>query len=275
MLVRRVSSSFVLGKGVGKTSIVQRVARGNYSYNYRSTIGCDFMSVVIPMRPGEEEEVTVQLWDTAGQERFMSFGRGFYRHADIVLLCADSQAARGSLAKWRDECLTNFEPNGDQPQFLVVLTKSDLGISKKLKKEAEELKLPIIVTSAKENIGIAELKAAIGECAWGRTIGGRRFRAMQQAAICVQEMYRLDRACFAGIRLPRDVVEHCILPAIEATAADAAWDRLVPRNLEDFPVTDVGTGKKRSLHPLIVFAGGAVAVAAACCAALFVLVATA
>ena len=52
----------------------------------------------------------------------------------------------------------------------------------------------------------------------------KRVRAMEKAVSCVLEMYRFDRACFAGVRLPRDVVEHCIVPALVATGKSEAWD---------------------------------------------------
>ena len=57
---------FLGDSGVGKTSIIRRVARGVFMADVRSTIGLDYTVAVVHV---EGEAVAFQLWDTAGQER--------------------------------------------------------------------------------------------------------------------------------------------------------------------------------------------------------------
>ena len=77
----------VLGdSGVGKTSLLNRFVKQEYSQHYRATIGADFLSKEIVIG---EKHVSLQLWDTAGQERFQSLGMAFYRGADVCILVYD------------------------------------------------------------------------------------------------------------------------------------------------------------------------------------------
>lgn len=77
----------VLGdSGVGKTSLLNRYVRQEFSQNYRATIGADFLSKEITV---DERHISLQLWDTAGQERFQSLGMAFYRGADCCMLVYD------------------------------------------------------------------------------------------------------------------------------------------------------------------------------------------
>lgn len=58
---------FIGESGVGKTSIIQRFAHGNYAEQFKPTIGADFCNKEIFV---DNSSVVVQIWDTAGQERY-------------------------------------------------------------------------------------------------------------------------------------------------------------------------------------------------------------
>ena len=47
----------------GKTSIVNRYARGKFSNTYKATIACEF---ALKIEVFEDTQVRVQLWDIAG-----------------------------------------------------------------------------------------------------------------------------------------------------------------------------------------------------------------
>ena len=72
--------------GVGKTCLLNRFVKEQFSQLYKATIGADFLSKEVVI---DEKHVSLQLWDTAGQERFQSLGMAFYRGADACILVFD------------------------------------------------------------------------------------------------------------------------------------------------------------------------------------------
>lgn len=69
----------VVGNGaVGKTSMMKRFCRDNFTDEYKKTIGVDFLEktrYVDALR----EDVRLMVWDTAGQEEFDTITRTYYR----------------------------------------------------------------------------------------------------------------------------------------------------------------------------------------------------
>ncbi|CAG9329233.1 unnamed protein product [Blepharisma stoltei] len=152
----------VLGdSGVGKTSLLNRYVRQEFSQNYRATIGADFLSKEITV---DDRHISLQLWDTAGQERFQSLGMAFYRGADCCLLVYDMTNLKSfqSLANWRDEFLKQSSPNDPATfPFIVLGNKSDL-VNERVVSEAmaqqwaKENDLILIEVSAKEGKSVEE-----------------------------------------------------------------------------------------------------------------------
>ena len=62
--------------GVGKTCLISRYNRNEFSENHLSTIAIDFK-----MKNAEinGNRVKIQIWDTAGQERFRTITSAYYR----------------------------------------------------------------------------------------------------------------------------------------------------------------------------------------------------
>ena len=54
--------------GVGKTSIIGRLAHGMFTESVRTTLGLDYAMAVLDV---QGVAVAFQLWDTAGQERWV------------------------------------------------------------------------------------------------------------------------------------------------------------------------------------------------------------
>nr|PNR63214.1 hypothetical protein PHYPA_001639 [Physcomitrium patens] len=76
----------VVGNGcVGKTSMIKQFCKGQYSDEYKKTIGVDFLEKHQFVQ-ALEEEVKLMLWDTAGQEQFHSITRSYYRGAKAAVL---------------------------------------------------------------------------------------------------------------------------------------------------------------------------------------------
>ena len=114
--------------GVGKSSILSRYIRGQFSDVHTSTIGVDYATRVESastcpsnVRDSAEREalVKLQIWDTAGQERFQSITRAYYRGAHLFIVvfsvaCRDSFEA---LETW----LSDMAASASEDSFVVIV----------------------------------------------------------------------------------------------------------------------------------------------------------
>lgn len=55
--------------GVGKSNLLSRFTRNEFSIESKSTIGVEFATKSVHV---DEKIIKAQLWDTAGQERYLS-----------------------------------------------------------------------------------------------------------------------------------------------------------------------------------------------------------
>ena len=67
--------------GVGKSNLLSRFTRNEFSLESKSTIGVEFATRSIRV---DEKVVKAQIWDTAGQERFVN--HFFYFHDSVGFL---------------------------------------------------------------------------------------------------------------------------------------------------------------------------------------------
>ena len=72
--------------GVGKSNLLGRFTRNEFSNDSKSTIGVEFATRSIVV---DGKTVKAQIWDTAGQEAFRSIARAYYRGAVGCLVCFD------------------------------------------------------------------------------------------------------------------------------------------------------------------------------------------
>lgn len=151
----------VLGdSGVGKTSILNRFVKQEFSQSYRATVGADFLFKEFNV---DGKAVSLQLWDTAGQERFQSLGNAFYRGTDCCLLVFDITNAESfeNISSWKNEFLERSGNEGTNFPIILIGNKCDMTAERKVSKEnaktwAENEKLIFDEVSAKEDIRIEE-----------------------------------------------------------------------------------------------------------------------
>ncbi|PPD72070.1 hypothetical protein GOBAR_DD31021 [Gossypium barbadense] len=72
--------------GTGKTSLVLRFVKGQFSDFQESTIGAAFFTQVLSLN---EATVKFDIWDTAGQERYHSLAPMYYRGAAAAIVVYD------------------------------------------------------------------------------------------------------------------------------------------------------------------------------------------
>ena len=150
----------VLGdSGVGKTSILNRFVKQEFSQSYRATVGADFLFKEYTV---DGKAVSLQLWDTAGQERFQSLGNAFYRGTDCCLLVFDltNSESFDNLVQWKKEFLERSGNENTNFPVILIGNKCDLPDRKvtvaNAKEWAQEEKLIYDEVSAKENIRIED-----------------------------------------------------------------------------------------------------------------------
>ncbi|KAK8676904.1 hypothetical protein V6N13_074825 [Hibiscus sabdariffa] len=72
--------------GVGKSNLLSRFTKNEFSLESKSTIGVEFATRSIRV---EDKIIKAQIWDTAGQERYRAITSAYYRGAVGALLVYD------------------------------------------------------------------------------------------------------------------------------------------------------------------------------------------
>ncbi|KAH7099479.1 ras family protein [Auriculariales sp. MPI-PUGE-AT-0066] len=108
--------------GTGKTNLLTRFTRNEFTTDTKSTIGMDFTTQLMSI---QQKVVKVQFWDTAGQERFRSLISAFYRGFVGALLVYDitRRETFESVSRW----LEPLRKDGDSNAVIMLIgNKSDL-----------------------------------------------------------------------------------------------------------------------------------------------------
>jgi len=108
--------------GVGKSNLLSRLNSDEFSEEFLSTIGVEFLTKILEV---DNVKVKAQIWDTAGQERYNSMMSTYYRKAKGAVLVYDISDPKslGAIDRWKSE----LQDQGD-PDLLMMLVgnKSDL-----------------------------------------------------------------------------------------------------------------------------------------------------
>ncbi|KAG4398426.1 hypothetical protein GLYMA_08G038902v4 [Glycine max] len=104
--------------GAGKTSLVLRFVKGEFSEYQDSTIGAAFFTQVLSLN---EATVKFDIWDTAGQERYHSLAPMYYRGAAAAIVVYDitSMDSFVRAKKWVREVLRQGGRGICQRKWLV------------------------------------------------------------------------------------------------------------------------------------------------------------
>ena len=79
---------FYFGIGVGKTCLITRYTRSQFSENFAPTLGGTFVEKEVEYKE-HQKSIKFQIWDTAGQEKYRSINKLFYSDANIAILVYD------------------------------------------------------------------------------------------------------------------------------------------------------------------------------------------
>ncbi len=139
----------------GKTSVLLRLARENFSSVYIPTIGLDFKLHSVSL---DEIRYKLQVWDQAGQERFRTLTRGYYRGIQgvIIFYDASSQNTFDNVPYWIEEARKYGHSDAT---LMLVGTKCDCSEKKLVtyetaKEFADENDILFFEVSAKDETNI-------------------------------------------------------------------------------------------------------------------------
>jgi Rab family protein len=108
--------------GVGKSNLLSRFARDEFSLDTRSTIGVEFATKTVRV---DGKLVKAQIWDTAGQERYRAITSAYYRGAVGALVVYDvtRHITFENAERWLTELRDHTEAN---IVVMLVGNKADL-----------------------------------------------------------------------------------------------------------------------------------------------------
>ena len=142
--------------GVGKSNLLSRFTRNEFTYDSKTTIGVEFATKNIPV--DGNKVVKAQIWDTAGQERYRAITSAYYRGAVGALLVYDISRSStfDNVERWLKELRDHADSN---IVIMLVGNKSDLSHKRQVETEtaleyATKNKLAFIETSAMESVGV-------------------------------------------------------------------------------------------------------------------------
>lgn len=107
---------------VGKSQILARFARNEFSLDSKATIGVEFQTRTLVI---QHKSVKAQIWDTAGQERYRAVTSAYYRGAVGALLVYDitKRQSFDHIPRWLEELRSHADKN---IVIMLVGNKSDL-----------------------------------------------------------------------------------------------------------------------------------------------------
>lgn len=108
--------------GVGKSNLLSRFTRNEFSLESKSTIGVEFATRSINV---DGKLIKAQIWDTAGQERYRAITSAYYRGAVGALLVYDitRHVTFENVERWLKELKDHTDSN---IVVMLVGNKSDL-----------------------------------------------------------------------------------------------------------------------------------------------------
>ncbi|KAL6523231.1 Ras-related protein RABA4d [Orobanche gracilis] len=108
---------------VGKSQLLARFARNEFSLESKATIGVEFQTKTLVI---DHKTVKAQIWDTAGQERYRAVTSAYYRGAVGAMLVYDMTKRQSfdHMARWLEELRAHADKN---IIIMLIGNKCDLG----------------------------------------------------------------------------------------------------------------------------------------------------
>ena len=143
--------------GVGKTNLLTRFSKNEFSIESKATIGVEFATKQITTESGHV--IKAQIWDTAGQDRYRAIASTYYKGAVGALLVYDitKQRTFENIEKW----LKELRDHGQEHMCIMLIgNKSDLASERMVNFEdaqvyAEKEQMALLETSALDSSNVS------------------------------------------------------------------------------------------------------------------------
>ncbi len=143
--------------GVGKTNIVTKYIKNEFSENTKATVGVEFCFSKLVI---DGKKINAQIWDTAGQEKFRSITASFYKGAKGAFIVFDitNKESFNNVDKW----VSNVTSQADKGAVMILIgNKTDLEDLRKVTLEEAQEKakffgMAYMETSAKSGHNLNE-----------------------------------------------------------------------------------------------------------------------
>ncbi|XP_076007837.1 ras-related protein Rab-5C-like [Genypterus blacodes] len=147
---------------VGKSSLVLRFVKGQYSENHQSTIGAAFLTQTVCL---EDATVKFEIWDTAGQERYHSLAPMYFRGAQAAIVVYDITNTE-TLARAKNSVLELRQQASPNIVIALAGNKADMANERAVDLQeaqayADDNNLLFMETSAKTAMNVKEIFLAI------------------------------------------------------------------------------------------------------------------
>ena len=143
---------------VGKSNILTRYSKNEFSENTKSTVGVELGVKFIKVKGINAK---IQIWDTAGQARYRSITSSYYKgsHGCFIVYDITNESSFDNVEKWYEYVQKEA---GKNISIILVGNKCDLENERKITKEkgqekAKNLQCAFFETSALSGVNISEI----------------------------------------------------------------------------------------------------------------------
>ena len=143
---------------VGKSNILSRYVKDEFSSNSKSTVGVELGIKFLKIK---NTKTKIQIWDTAGQERYRAITSSYFKGSNGCFIVYDitNEASFNNIENWYEQI--QKETSQEIP-ILLVGNKCDLEEERKVpiekgKEKAKNLNCAFFETSALKKINIDKI----------------------------------------------------------------------------------------------------------------------
>ena len=196
---------------MGKTSILTKYIKNEFSLDYKVTLGIDFLNKEISKN---NMKINLQIWDTAGSEKYKSLLQSYYRNTEICVLTFDLTNINSfkNVEKWYKDFIniSNIPEKNDFP-FVLFGNKSDLIDDIKVKeKEVKKFcvghnNMPYFFVSAKDGKNIEQSFEKIGDIAYNIIINKNKEDLPERKYLSIQKKKNHIFICTLYINIQKKI----------------------------------------------------------------------
>lgn len=142
---------------VGKTSLLKKYCKNEFSNSYIITVGIDFQVKILDIN---NKKIKIQIWDTAGEERYRVVAKNYFNTSDgfIIMYDITNRDSFDNISNWVEQ-IRDSTPN--YKKSVIFGNKSDLNKLRNVQiNEGKELaannNFKFFETSAKDGINLKE-----------------------------------------------------------------------------------------------------------------------